>query len=110
MNEIDKKITELMDLISEQEEVKRYKLIEKALDQNDLVKNKIENFKNLQKKMAIYESSHDKVPIEMSQKYDQLFNDLLDIPIYNEYLALQEEINDLLQQITSIIEEELNKK
>ncbi len=110
MNKIDQKINELISLISNQEEVLRYNEIEKELHQNELIKNKIDAFKKLQKKMVIYEHHNNHVPDEVNERYNEAYYELLDIPIYNEYIHLQSEINELLQLITSIIEEELNKK
>lgn len=109
MNEIEIKINELINLIDDQEEVKRYKLIEEELNQNEFVKNKIEEFKKLQKKMAIYESHQNIIPDNINEKYTKLYNELFEIPIYSEYIFLQQEINDILQQITQIIEYELNE-
>jgi cell fate (sporulation/competence/biofilm development) regulator YmcA (YheA/YmcA/DUF963 family) len=110
MSEIELKINELMTLLSNEEAIKRYKSIEKALFTNDYVKNKIENFRKLQKRMAIYESKTQKIPLEIQERYELLFNELQDIPIYNEYITLQAELNDLIQLITNIIETEINKK
>ncbi len=109
MNEIENKIDELISLIGEEEEVKRYRLIEEELNQNEFVKKKIENFKKLQKKMAIYESHQNMIPEDINEKYTKLYNELFEIPIYNEYIDLQHEINEVLQQITQIIEYEINK-
>ena len=103
MSEIELKINELMTLLSNEEAIKRYKSIEKALFTNDYVKNKIENFRKLQKRMAIYESKTQKIPLEIQERYELLFNELQDIPIYNEYITLQAELNDLIQWITNII-------
>lgn len=110
MNEINKKIDELINLISNQEEVKRYKEIERALHENDYIKCKLEEFRKLQKRMVIYEHKQNELPVEINQRYDKLYNELINIPIFNEYLTLQEEINELLQTITSIIETEINTK
>jgi|SRR5690554_340116 len=109
MNEIDKKIKELINLIGNQDEVIRYNKIEKALQENDYIKNKIEKFRKFQKKMVIYEAKQNKIPEEINQRYDKLYEELLDIPIYNEYLSLQQEINEMLQTVSAIIEEEINK-
>jgi len=108
MNEIELKINELIDLIGEAEEVKRFKSIEEELNQNEFVKNKIEDFKNLQKRIVIYESHQNVIPDDVNERYQLLYNELLEIPIYNEYITLQKEINELLQEITTIIEEEIS--
>ncbi|QVK19468.1 YlbF family regulator [Mycoplasmatota bacterium] len=110
MNEVEAKINELINLISDQEEVKRYKQIEKEMHQNKYIINKIEDFKKFQKKMVIYESHHNQIPEEVNKRYNSLYNELLEIPIYNEYITLQKEINELLQEITKIIEFELSLK
>ncbi|HEY8365057.1 MAG TPA: YlbF family regulator [Haloplasmataceae bacterium] len=109
MTEIDVKINELIGLIENEEAVKRYKEIEKALQDNEYVKSKLEEFRKWQRKMVIYEASGNKISDEINEKYDKLYNELLEIPILNEYLNLQQEINEMLHTITGIIEKEMNR-
>ncbi len=109
MNEIEERINELIRLIRNQEEVKRYNEIEKMLMENDYVKQKIEEFKKYQKRIVIYESHHNKIPDEVEERYEGLYKELLEIPVFNEYITLQNEINELFQTITSIIETEINQ-
>ena len=40
-----------------------------------------------------------------TKQYNDLYNQIIDFPLIAEYLALQSEINDALQQITQIIEQ-----
>lgn len=108
MNEIDKKIDELINLFNNDEVIKRYKEIENSLNENEYVKMKIEEFRKYQRKIVIYESKNKEIPKEVNDRYELLYNELLEIPIYNEYLLLQQEINDLIQTVTNIIETELN--
>lgn len=107
---IQKKLDALIEAINEQEEVQRYKQIEIELGKNRYFKDKMKNYKRWQQKVVLYEHQHHEVPKEIETKLDSMYQELLDIPIYNEYLNLQADINEVIQQITFIIETEINKK
>lgn len=109
MNNIKVKIDELIDLISKQSEITRFNEIVKAMEQNELINDKITQLRKYQQKMVIYEAKGNQVPEEAQKHYDELYNELLEIPLYNEYMLLLEEINNLYQDIINIIEQELNK-
>jgi cell fate (sporulation/competence/biofilm development) regulator YmcA (YheA/YmcA/DUF963 family) len=109
MNNVNEKLTELLDLLSEQEEVKRFKLIEAKLKDNPLVQEKIALYKKMQQKVVLYEQKNDDLPNLVEDKLDRLYDDLFNIPIYNEFSLLQSEINDIIKEITGLIEASLNE-
>ena len=109
MSDIKAKIDELIALIGKQDEITRYNELVKIMENNELIQAKISEFKKYQQKMVIYESKGNKVPEEAQKRYDELYDELLEIPLYNEYLALLNEINTLYQDIIHIIETEVNK-
>lgn len=110
MEQIQTKLDELISLLNDQEEVKRYKAIEKTLNKNNYIQEKMKAFKTYQQKITVYEAKHETIPALAQERYDELLDELLNIPIYNEYIHLQTEINHTLQQITSIIEKNINEK
>jgi cell fate (sporulation/competence/biofilm development) regulator YmcA (YheA/YmcA/DUF963 family) len=103
------KLDELIELLHNQEEIPRFKEIEKQLNQNSYIQSRVNEYKRWQQKVVLVENKNQELPKETSDKLDRLYHELFDIPIYNEYSLLQEEINDVLQQISFILEEELNK-
>lgn len=110
MNDIEKKLNELLDLISNQDEISEFKEIEKNLLENQHINKKLNEFKKIQKKITLYEYHNNTLPLEYKKSYENSLNNLLNIPIFNKYINLQSEINDIIQQITFMIEQELNDK
>jgi cell fate (sporulation/competence/biofilm development) regulator YmcA (YheA/YmcA/DUF963 family) len=106
---VQEKLDELIELLNNQEEIPRFKEIEKQLKQNDYIQSRVNEYKRWQQKVVLVENKNQELPQETSDKLDRLYNELFEIPIYNEYSLLQEEINDVLQQISFILEEELNR-
>lgn len=106
--EIEEKLNELIDLIKNQEEIKNFKKIESKMLENEYLNSRIEAYKKMQQRVVLYESKNDDLPKEVSEELDSLYNELFEIPIYNEYTNLQNEINDLFQHITFILETEIN--
>ena len=109
MNKVEEKLSELIDILAEQEEIQRFKKIEDVLKNNSTIQARIDDYKKMQKKVVLYENKNDDLPKEVSDKLDKAYNELFDIPIYNEFSHLQSDINELLQQLTFIIEQEINK-
>jgi len=109
MTNVEVKLNELIELLKNQEEVKNFKLIEQKMLDNDYIKSRIDAYKKMQQKVVLYESKQGDLPEEVNGKLERLYDELFDIPLYNEYSSLQEEINEALQQITFILESELNK-
>jgi cell fate (sporulation/competence/biofilm development) regulator YmcA (YheA/YmcA/DUF963 family) len=108
MNNIEQKLNELMELLKNQEELKRYKLIENKLNDNETIMERIDEYKKMQQKVVLYETRNDDLPQEVSNKLDRVYEELFDIPIYSEYIDLQTELNEVIQHITTIIENAIN--
>lgn len=107
-NSIEKKLNELIEALEEQEEIKRYRQIERRMSQSEELMEKIKQYKRWQQKVVLNEQHTGETPNEAQEKLDRLYDELLEVPIYNEYTNLMGEINDVLQGIIKIVEEVVN--
>jgi cell fate (sporulation/competence/biofilm development) regulator YmcA (YheA/YmcA/DUF963 family) len=104
MNERNK----LIEMIQSDESVKRYLKIEKIVNENPIIKSKMENLKSIQKQMInARELGKHKAFQVFQEKYQILLEEIQNEPIMLEYFPLQSEINQLLDNIFHIIEEGL---
>ncbi len=99
---------ELIKMIKENETVIRYQRLEKSLNEHEPLKKRLNDLKTLQKQL-VRESALQKNTISLQKAYDEALNALLEIPLVEEYFALQSDINDMLQQIVHLFENGLNK-
>ncbi len=101
----------LIALIEENETVQRYKKLEALLNKNMDVKRKINKLKAVQKQLINAKHINKQNTIDQYQAtYDKLLKEIEDYPLMTEYLELQEDINQMLKDILSIIEDEINKE
>lgn len=108
-NAIQEKLDALIETLEAQEEVKRFRDIQNLMENNFELKKKIDEYKKWQQRVVIHEHRTGETDERAEEKLDRLYNELLDIPILNEYLNLMNEINDVIQSITNIIEETINE-
>jgi len=88
--------------------IKRYYELEKIINNNELIKTKLDELKVIQKEIVHAEAlNKEKALKTLKEKYDNLYNEFLETPLIAEYLELQTLINDLLQNFTAIIEEDI---
>lgn len=100
----------LIQMIEEDEEIQRYKRIEQAINQNRELKAKFNELKNVQKQLVNARHIGKKEAIDAFQtRYDALYEAIEAYPLMSDYLALQSDINDMIQSIVGIIEEGLEK-
>lgn len=106
MTEKDK----LIQMILQNEDVQRYKRIEKSINSNESLKNKINYLKVVQKQLINAKQLEKKQAIiEFESRYQTLLNEIEEYPLMSDYLALQGDINEMIQTIQSIIEEGIEK-
>ncbi|MCR3906772.1 MAG: YlbF family regulator [Tenericutes bacterium] len=100
----------LIKMIMENEEIQRYKRIENHINKNKVLKRKINELKAIQKQMVNAKEIGKKEAIKSFEKrYEQQLSEIEGYPLMSEYLALQGDINDMIQSIISIIEEGIEK-
>jgi cell fate (sporulation/competence/biofilm development) regulator YmcA (YheA/YmcA/DUF963 family) len=101
----------LIEMIKNNETIKRYQAIEKVLNSNKELKQKINKLKSIQKQLVNAKQIN---KTESIKHFDKLYNELLEeieaYPLMSDYLALQGDINDMIQHITQIIEDGVNKE
>src|SRR5690554_6473816 len=109
--EILNKVEEISNRLDQLEEVERYKALEARLNENQKVKDLIEEIKKLQKQ-AVNLQAYGKVNAvkEIDQKIDAIQAEIDAIPIVDEFKSAQVVVNDLLQSLTANINDKVNEK
>ena len=102
------KLIELTNILIEDDQIIRYKQLEKIIDQNDNLKKDYDNLLNLQKLMVQKEAKKSPDYPESKINYETQKNKIMSNYILEEYLDLIELINNDLQMIKNIIETEIN--
>ena len=91
--------------------VKRIHSLEKVIDSNVELNNKLNTLKELQKKMVNSKEFNQINQYKVyKDEYDKLYTEVLEFPFVEEYLDLLEEANNKLLDICFIIENKINKE
>jgi cell fate (sporulation/competence/biofilm development) regulator YmcA (YheA/YmcA/DUF963 family) len=100
----------LIEMLSNDLEIKRYKRIETIMNDQKELKKKMNQLKSLQKQLVNAKQIEKTEAIKQFQKqYDEQLEEIENYPLMSEYLALQSEINMMIQSIVDIIEEGIEK-
>ncbi len=103
------KIDELVSLIQNNKDYKKYCELKEKMKSNEKIMSLIKEIKR--EEQTIVNKEYNKEDTSLNEKkLNALFDELNAYPIYNEYNYLGEDINNMLQNIKSIIEKEFNKK
>lgn len=95
---------QLAKLIAQSKEVDFFKRAEQQIKKNDKVQNLINVIKFKQKQAVNAEHyEKEKAKQDFEKSLDQLNQELDEIPVVQEFKQSQQEVNDLLQLITSVI-------
>jgi len=108
-DEILAKVDELVEIIKKSPEYIKYNKITCKMQENKEIVSIIKEIKYLQKECVNLEYRKQNTK-EIEQKIEEKLNYLSEIPIYNEYLYLEEELDDLFQNVKYIIESHINNK
>ena len=110
MNSLTEK-EKLIQMIKNNPDIKRYQAIEKVLNENNELKLKINKLKTVQKQLINAKELNKQESIEhFDEIYKKLLDDIEAYPLMSDYLALQGDINEMMQHITQIIEDGVNKE
>lgn len=91
--------------------VKRIHSLEKVIDSNVELNNKLDTLKELQKKMVNSKEFNQINQYKVYKiEYDKLYEEVLEFPFVEEYLDLLEEANNKLLDICYIIENKINNE
>ncbi|WP_173916436.1 RicAFT regulatory complex protein RicA family protein [Halobacillus sp. Marseille-Q1614] len=101
----------LAKMISEIEEIDRFKKLEAKLNENQKVQSHIKKIKALQKQAVNFQAYGKTEALERIEKeIDRLQNELDAIPVVSEFKDTQVLINDILQMISSTISREVTNE
>ena len=91
-------------------EVIRIKELEKFIDNNAEINNKLSELKEIQRKM-VNSKEYNQINQynELSISYNNLKNEIIDYPFVEEYLELLDIVNDMLLNFTNTIEYKIDK-
>lgn len=96
----------LIQMIKEDENIIRYRKIENLINEHKVIKSKIQQLKAIQKQLVNAKEIGKTEAVQVfQQKFDALYQEIEDFPLMSEYLALQGDINDMLQTIQDIIQD-----
>lgn len=99
---------DILKTIENDPKVKRYKELEKYINENKLINEKLNELKDLQKELVHAKSlEKGKKYNDVLTKYNLLLKELEEIPLLLEYLDLQADINFYLQNISKTINDAL---
>ncbi|WP_440895393.1 RicAFT regulatory complex protein RicA family protein [Amphibacillus sp. Q70] len=109
--EIFNKVEEITSRLDELEEVERFKALESRLNDNQKVKDLIDQIKKLQKQ-AVNLQAYGKVEAvkQVDAQIDAIQAEIDAIPIVDEFKSSQVIVNDILQSLISNIDEEVKTK
>lgn len=94
----------------ETELVKRLQALEKVLDQNEVLRQYIDNLKQKQKQMVHAKEFNQQRQYQVYyEEYQNIYHQILEFPFVEEYIALLEEVNDILLTISGCIETTINQ-
>ena len=100
----------LIDMILQDEDIKRYKRMESLINDRKDLKAKFNELKSVQKQLVNAKHIGKKEAINAFQeRYDALYQSIEEYPLMSDYMALQSDINEMIQSIVSILEEGLEK-
>ncbi len=108
MNDIIKKVDELINLIKESKEYREYLNLKEILRKDEDITSLIEEIKKSQRNIVRLKQNG-----KSFEKEEETINKNLDLlnnfPIYVEFSYLQKELNDEFQIIKDLLESEINK-
>jgi cell fate (sporulation/competence/biofilm development) regulator YmcA (YheA/YmcA/DUF963 family) len=104
LKSLDKLIDELMD----DSVIKRYKKLEKIIDNDQKLNADYKKLLDLQKKMVIEREKNTKGFKLAKKNYDDAKDKVMDHLILSEYLDLLEEVNFDLDLVQKIVSQEIN--
>ena len=102
------KLEELIQIIRKDSNYLYYQKLEVKINENEDIKNKVANIKQLQTQIVLAKELGKRNKVSnLEEKYDSLLLELEEVPHVLEYLELQKYYNDLIQDIKSILENEV---
>ena len=104
-----KTLDNLKSYLENSETVQAFKRLEKIIEDNEMYRHAYQDLLNKQKRMVQSEHTNRNTYAQDKAIYEAARQQLEENPVIHQYLVLQEEINQELQAITSMIETALKK-
>jgi cell fate (sporulation/competence/biofilm development) regulator YmcA (YheA/YmcA/DUF963 family) len=109
--DIMKKAKELAELLATSEEVQFYQRAEQQIQKNQEVQDLIKLIKKRQKEAVAFEKfGNQKMVEKINAEIDELQDRLDAYPIVSQFKQTQEDINNLLQMVVSVIRDTVSEK
>jgi len=106
-----KSLETFKEALREHPTIKRFQELESLLNNNKELQELIQDMKNIQKEYVHAKTFQQKDnELFLSKKLDQIKKQVDQYPLLSEYLDLQQQINDMLQNFVHIFEDELDKE
>lgn len=102
------KIDELYQELKTNEEIIRAQQLKNIITSLPEYLERFNQILALQKQIVNLEYTSGAIQLEAKSRYESLLQELLESPVISEYLSTLEEINDLVQTISSLFNEVLN--
>ncbi|CEI84230.1 hypothetical protein J18TS1_28140 [Oceanobacillus oncorhynchi subsp. incaldanensis] len=91
-------------MLSNTEEIERFKQVEAKLNENKKVQSLIKKIKTLQKQAVNFQAYDKKEALQrIEQEIDRLQNEIDEIPVVQEFKETQIVVNDVLQLVSKTI-------
>ncbi len=95
----------LFELIKNDESIKQYKRLEQIINSDSELLNQVMELKELQKELInLKHLDKSKMALLVEKQYNEKLESINNNPLLHNYLELQFELNELLQEIKTIIE------
>lgn len=100
----------LIQMLLEDEEIKRYKRIEEYINSNKELKEKFNELKAVQKQLVNAKHIGKTEAVQaLETKYNDIYETIESYPLMSDYMALQSDINEMIQHVVAIIEDGLDE-
>ena len=103
------KVDELLSALENHELLRRGKQLRRLIEENPQYIEKFNAILDMQKEIVRLEYATGVLQIEEKKQYELELQELLDTPLISEYLLIIEELNDLVQTLSNILSEALNR-
>ncbi len=102
--DIETKTKAIVDYFKESFDYQRYLKIKEKMNRNNKIKVLVTEIKTLQKRIV----NHPDLKDDLEKEIDQRLEELKQIPLYNEFLSLQEELNENIDYVKNTLNNYFN--
>ncbi|MFP4286610.1 MAG: YlbF family regulator [Candidatus Izemoplasmataceae bacterium] len=104
-----KALDNLLEALKNDERIIAYKKLETLINENEMYQNAYQDLLNKQKRMVQSEHYNRNTLNTDRLAYEKALKELENNPVIHQYLTLQEEINEILQSISTLLESAIKK-